>query len=157
MDRIVIPLKASALGIPSWQYLLYAVLLSAFVRAVLTLFRCFRLVHEDNSGSGTFKRYFVRLYLGLSPKGFKLNMSEEQKERVRGDYLEPLVLGALELATFPFLFAAELYAYVGAWISLKLVAQYKHWAEDRGSFNVFLIGNPLVLVLAFTCLQGYVR
>ena len=153
MEPTVIPLRASALTIPVWQYLLCAMLLSAFVRAVITLFRCFRLVHEER---GSFITYFFRLFSGRSPKGFKPNMSEAEKEQVRGDYLAPFFLGMLELATFPFLFSAELYTYVGAWIGLKLVAQYKHWTDDRGSFNSFLVGNALVLVLAFAYLQGYV-
>lgn len=153
----MIPLKQSALAISPWSYFLYALLLSALVRAVITLFRSFRLVHEDGGGFTGFWCYFFRLFIGISPKGFVAQMSEEQKERARGDYLSPLVLGTLELAAFPFLFAAELYTYVGAWIGLKLVAQYKHWLDDRGSFNSFLVGNALVLLLAFTCLQGYVH
>jgi len=83
-------------------------------------------------------------------------LKEEEKERVRGDYGTAYVLGVLEVATYPFLFAAGLNAYVGAWIGLKVVVQYKHWTEDRGSFTAFLIGNALVMIFAFVFLQAYV-
>ncbi len=132
-------------------------LLSALVRFVLTFFKCYRLVHENGGGIGDFARYFVRVLVGLSHRGVDPKLNAEQKERVRGDYLTAYFLGVLELAAFPFLFAAELYAYVGAWIGLKVVAQYKHWADDRGLFAAFLVGNALVLILAFVCLQGYVH
>lgn len=153
---MAIPLKQSALAIPTWQYIAYALALSAVVRAVLISFRCYRLVHENDEGMRDFVCYFGRLFIGLSHAGVDKKLKPEEKERVRGDYLTAYVLGALELAAFPFLFAAELYAYVGAWIGLKVIAQYKHWTEDRGSFTGFLIGNALVLILAFECLQRYV-
>src|SRR5437773_2627592 len=153
---MAIPLKQSVLAIPTWQYIGYALLLSALVRTLLIFFRCFRLVHENEEGLREFWRYFWRLFLGLSHGGVAKTLKPEEKERVRGDYLTAYALGALELAAFPFLFAAELYAYVGAWIGLKVIAQYKHWTKDRGSFTGFLVGNALVLILAFECLQRYV-
>jgi hypothetical protein len=137
----MIPLKRAALGIPSWQYVLYALLLSALVRVVLTFFKCYRLTHENAEGSRSFVRYFLRAFVGLSHAGVNRRLDPEEKERVRGDCLTAYVLGVLELAIFPFLFAAELHAYVGAWIGLKVVAQYKHWADDRGLFTAFLVGN----------------
>jgi hypothetical protein len=100
--------------------------------------------------------YFLRLFVGLGHKVIDPKLEDEKKERIRGDYLTAWALGFLELATFPFLFAAGLDAYVGAWMGLRVVAQYKHWTEDRGSFTAFLIGNALVILLAFAYLQGYV-
>src|SRR5687767_1455410 len=132
---MAISLKQSALAIPAWQYVAYALVLSALVRALLIFFRCFRLVHENDEGLGDFWRYFWRLFLGLSHSGVAKKLKPEEKERVRGDYLTAYALGALELMAFPFLFAAEHYAYVGAWIGLKVIAQYKYWTEDRGSFT----------------------
>lgn len=152
----MISLKQSALSVPSWQYVAYAMLLSAAIRFVLIFFRCFRLLHENGGGLHEFARYFARTFVGLSHSGVDKTLSPEDKERIRGDYLTAYALGVIELATFPFLFAAELYAYVGAWIGLKVVAQYKHWADDRGTFTGFLVGNGLVLILAFVCLQTYI-
>src|SRR3954452_23237568 len=153
---MAIPLKESVLAIPPWQYVAYAFLLSAVVRALLVFFRAFRVVHESDEGVSEFVRYFWRLFVGLSHRGVDKKLKPEQKERARGDYLTAYVLGATELTAFPFLFAAELYAYVGAWIGLKVVAQYKHWTEDRGTFTGFLVGNALVLIFAFVCLQQYI-
>ena len=131
-------------------------LLSASIRVLLTFFRGFQLVHENDEGIREFIRYFARIFLGLSHSGVDKKLKPEEKERARGDYLTAYVLGVIELAAFPFLFAAELYVYVGAWIGLKVVAQYKHWTEDRGSFTGFLVGNALVLILSFECLQKYI-
>lgn len=152
-----IPLNDSALKILWWKYWALAMVFSFAIRTVLTAFRSYRLIVENGGGAHAFCCYFFRTLAGLGHKEFDPKMEDEdKKERIRGDYLTAYILGVLELATFPFLFAAGLYEYVGAWIGLKVVAQYKHWTEDRGSFTAFLIGNALVLIFAFTCLQGYV-
>jgi len=84
------------------------------------------------------------------------HLPDKEKERNRGDYVAPFVIGFLELLTFPILFAAGFHVYVGAWISLKLFAQYKHWADDRNTFNAFLLGNGLILVFAFVFMQEHI-
>lgn len=153
----MIPLKEIALHLPWWQYWALALLLSALVRIVLTLFRTFRHAHEGGSHATSFWCYFALTFAGLGDKvNFSQLKTQEDKERVRGDYGTAYVLGVLELVAYPFLFAAGFNAYVGAWIGLKVVVQYKHWTEDRGSFTAFLIGNALVLIFAFMILQGYV-
>jgi len=151
------PLNQAVLGLPWWKYWALALLLSAVVRIVLTLFRVFRHAHESGSSATSVWCYFARTLIGLGKEvDFSTLKTEEEKERVRGDYGTAYVLGVLELVAYPFLFAAGLNAYVGAWIGLKVVVQYKHWTEDRGSFTAFLIGNALVLMFAFVILQGYV-
>ena len=37
-------------------------------------------------------------------------------------------------------------------MTLKTVAQWKRWEDHRSVFNRFLIGNALVVALAFLCL-----
>lgn len=154
MESPLLQLRTIAWSISPWCYVLYAALFSAVVRLVLTTFRCYRL--WDESGNfGRTTRQFGRLLIGRGLLELR-GIDEKTKEAKRGDYLAPYVLGLLELLAFPVLFEAGLYVYVGAWISLKLVAQYKHWADDRNTFNAFLLGNALVLVFAFVFLQSYV-
>lgn len=152
----MIPLKDSALDISWWRYLLFAMALSVVIRAILTFFKCYRIVYEDGGGVRAFMRYFVRILCGVGHKDITSETCRDDQEKIRGDYGMSYVLGVLELTAFPFLFSAGLYAYVGAWIGLKVVAQYKIWTKDRGSFTQFLIGNALVLILAFACLRGHV-
>jgi hypothetical protein len=61
------------------------------------------------------------------------------------DYWLNTVLGLLELVAFPILMAAGAWVPVGAWITLKTVAQWDVWKKNRTTFNRFLIGNALVL------------
>lgn len=155
MEPTVLQLNAIGWSTSPWCYVAYAALLSALVRVVLTLFRCYRFWDECRSTPATLLRLFGRLMIGRGFADLK-DLDDKDKERNRGDYLAPFIIGFLELLTFPILFAAGLHVYAGAWISLKLVAQYKHWADDRNTFNAFLLGNALILVLAFIFLQGHV-
>jgi hypothetical protein len=155
MEPTVLQLKAIAWSISPWCYVAYAALLSAVVRLVLTLFRCYRFWDEHRSSFRTLLGLFGRLMVGRGLVELK-DLNDKEKERNRGDYVAPFVIGFLELLTFPILLAAGLHIYVGAWISLKLVAQYKHWADDRNTFNAFLLGNGLIVVFAFVFLQQYV-
>jgi len=52
------------------------------------------------------------------------------------------------LAIYPPLIAHMDLAPIGAWITLKTVAQWGEWKTDRGTFNRFLLGNALVITAA---------
>ena len=155
MELAVLQLKAIVWLASPWCYVAYAALLSAVVRIILTLFRCYRFWDEHRCRLSVLLGLFARLVAGRGLVELKA-LGDKDKERNRGDYLAPFVIGFLELLAFPILFAAGLHVYVGAWISLKLVAQYKHWADNRNTFNAFLLGNALILVFAFIFLQGHV-
>jgi hypothetical protein len=155
METGMSDISAVVWAIPPWYYLLDAICLSGFVRVVLTLFRCYRHVQEGIEGDPPFMHCFGRLLIGKPAVDLR-SVSEKDRERCRGDYLAPFFLGFLELFMFPILFAAGLQLYVGAWIGLKLVAQYKHWADDRNAFNAFLVGNALVLTISAMFLQRFV-
>jgi hypothetical protein len=155
METTALQLKAIVWSISPWCYVAYAALLSAGVRLILTLFRCYRFWDEHRCAFRVLVNLFFRLMAGRGLVELK-GLDAKDIERNRGDYLAPFVIGFLELLAYPLLFAGGLHVYVGAWISLKLVAQYKHWADDRNTFNAFLLGNGLILVFAFVFLQGYV-
>lgn len=61
----------------------------------------------------------------------------------------PLVIGALELITYPVLMRSGAWFIIGAWIGFKTVANYEDWKTRRDIFNVFLIGNALVVIASY--------
>lgn len=138
-------------------YLLLVAGYSFAVRALIILIRVWRYyVEHHGQGAREFSNFYRRALFGLGCEPFKASGEHAKDERARGDYLTAWILGLLELAAYPYLFAADKYEYVGAWIGFKVVAQYKTWSEDRGTFTVFLIGNALVLIIAFKVLRSYV-
>jgi hypothetical protein len=72
------------------------------------------------------------------------------------DYWYNFILGLFELAAYPILIALEAWPVIGAWISLKTIAQWSVWTSDRTVFNLFLIGNLLVLAVAYFFLRHFV-
>jgi hypothetical protein len=73
------------------------------------------------------------------------------------DYLHPFVLGLLELSAYPVLMTAGAWNVIGAWYGLKTLSQWQQWKSSRASFNRFLIGNALVLMVGFwLAWMGYV-
>ena len=53
-------------------------------------------------------------------------------------------LGICERASYTAAFLLGVPAWVGVWLALKVAAKWKRWqGEERGTYNVFLIGNLL--------------
>jgi hypothetical protein len=73
------------------------------------------------------------------------------------DYWHPFIIGTLELLVFPYLMLTENWNYIGAWLALKTVSQWKSWTERRHVFNRFLIGNLLVIGISYAWLLGLLR
>jgi len=44
----------------------------------------------------------------------------------------------------------EAWPVIGAWLGFKTVAKWRKWTEGRAEYNLFLIGNALVLFAAYT-------
>lgn len=129
------------------HFLLLAAGLATAVRLVLVALQTYATAHTHRSCKvlPTARRLFI---------GLPAEVPENQH---RGDYLTPWVLGFLELVAFPPLMATGHWSYVGAWIAFKTAAQYKHWSDDRFIFNRFLIGNALIVILAYWFLVGLVQ
>ena len=141
-----------------WCYVGYVLAVAVAVRIVLSLLRAFKYANEDKHANEDGRPHFGKLYW-LTLKGFhppvrvKTSEGEEKVRDVRSDHLSAFVLGLLELATYPVLIAINQWPLIGAWITLKTLAQWSEWQRDRGVFNLFLIGtvvNVLVAALALT-------
>jgi hypothetical protein len=72
------------------------------------------------------------------------------------DYWFTLFLGLIELMSFPVLMKMGAWNVIGAWIGSKTVAQWKRWTENRVSFNGYLIGNAVCILLSLLVLVKYV-
>jgi hypothetical protein len=99
---------------------------------------------EDEDGK---EDEFVKLDGGFLKLWSQDVLSASASARVR-DYFQNFFIGLFELAIYPPLIAHMDLAPIGAWITLKTVAQWGEWKTDRGTFNRFLIGNALVITAA---------
>jgi len=133
-------------SITIWTYVLAAVAASLAIRFLTSLLRAWRAKVEDDA---PFWRALGRLYVGLGPRPLPASSNPDERKRLRGDYFGTGILGALELLAYPVLLKAGMYAYVGAWIGLKALAQYETWKADREAFRLFLIANALAVILSF--------
>lgn len=73
------------------------------------------------------------------------------------DFLQTYVLGVLELCIYPVFLIIGKPEFVGAWIGLKVVPQWKFWTEHRHIYNRFLILNALVAVIAYVLAELFLR
>lgn len=58
----------------------------------------------------------------------------------------PLVLGIIELITYPFLISENKLAAIGIWISFKSAVQIVSWTNKRHVFYAYLLGNIFSIV-----------
>src|SRR5512134_3247358 len=122
-----------------WSSLSYigAVVALAFVMRVASAFL------KATQLSSTFRVWSKRFRYA-----FRETFCSSSDPRV-SDYFHGFFVGLLQLLVFPVLIATGTQAYIGAWLGFKVVAQWKRWAEDRTSFNRFLILNALVLLFSY--------
>ena len=95
----------------------------------------------------TFLKIWARCVLGFGDRA---------RRDIRPDYLYSFFLGLLELGVYPVLMATSSGEAIGGWVTLKTVAQWKVWADDRTTFNLFLITNAAILLIAYLFLKPFV-
>jgi hypothetical protein len=136
---------------PAWQYLLYCVLVTLIVRAILCFFKALAIgsgEHLDGSertseNETMFLRRFWMAFSGFS--GHK---------NVR-DYWLPAIIGFCEAASYPVLIILNQNVIIGGWLAIKTAGQWKVWQSSRTAFNRFLVGNLLVLAFSYFWLLSY--
>jgi hypothetical protein len=77
--------------------------------------------------------------------------SEGIKEKVKPRTWQGMILGVIERILFLLSLISGQVQFIGLWLGLKTVSQYKRWSENeigRATFNIFLIGNGLSLLYA---------
>jgi hypothetical protein len=109
-------------------YVIASVSFALFVRLILAI-----LKGTEHDIDGSFRKDFFGAMTGFSgPPTSK-------------DYLYPFYLGCFEFLAFPVFIHTSNWALIGAWITLKVAPQWKHWGEHRPAFNRFLLGTAFVL------------
>jgi hypothetical protein len=125
-----------------WRYLFWVVGGSLFIRAVLARLWSFEAYWKDSTPrEEKFLAKCWRRFKGVSKAKFVVEGTP--------DFWHPFALGLLELAAFPIAVAVGAWPGVAAWFTLKTVAQWDAWKQNRHMFNRFLIGNLLLVILAW--------
>ena len=122
-----------------WHFAVAILLFGLLVRLLMALLRGTKQAHEIDGGLRTFWKMVWFSIRGYQPK--ESNRSS--------DYWYTYILGCMELSAYPVLIGMNGWLVIGAWIGLKTLAQWSVWKEDRSIFNLFLIGNLLVLGIAY--------
>lgn len=65
------------------------------------------------------------------------------------DLLFPTILGTFELFVYPILMQVDAWRFIGAWLIFKTLPHWGQWEKNRSTYNRFLIGNALTLILSF--------
>ena len=91
-----------------------------------------------------FRKSFLCSFTGFFPRDF----FPGEVEHKRSEYGFVFLLGTLELLVYPILITTGAWLVIGAWISLKSLAQWNVWTTQRAIFNLFLIGNALNVILS---------
>jgi len=59
-------------------------------------------------------------------------------------------VGVVERLLYTTSFLVNQPGFVAVWLALKVASQWKRWeGEDRATYNVFLIGNGLSMIMAY--------
>lgn len=123
-----------ALKLPSSPicYLLLAVVVSLFVRCLLSAFQAMEGPIRN------FGKAFWITFRGYDTQKFD-----------RDDYWTSFVLGFLEASVYPVLLTLNKPEYIGGWLVLKTIPQWRLWTKHRIFYNHFLIGNAVVVISSF--------
>jgi hypothetical protein len=62
------------------------------------------------------------------------------------DYWLTVLLGTIELFTYPVLMKLDKWPYIGAWIGIKTASTWGPWRKSRTAYTRFLIGNLMVII-----------
>jgi hypothetical protein len=132
------------------EYFLVGLGLQVGIRIFMSAISALAETHRSQRrvSAPRFLIYFSRCFWGWHPK---------DKEGHKSDYCLPFVLGLLELYSYPVLMATGAWTVIGAWIGLKSVAQWSRWSTDRITFDRYLIGNALVVLLSLLVMVPYVK
>ena len=132
-------------------YFIAALVVALVVRAAMCALRTFERSNPPLHGLSIDDHLSCNF---CRERGFAWNFVRDfggycHPDKAARDYWHPAILGFLELLAYPIFITNHRIAYIGAWLTLKTVAQWSEWAKNRGSFNRFLIGNALVIGGAF--------
>jgi hypothetical protein len=134
------------------RYLLLALVCALAIRVVLSLLKSLEAAARLD-GERFWRALPGHFWMTFNGVGY----SETPDAKMDGnDYLAPLVLGFLELLAYPCLMVASDGSSIGWWLAFKTIVQWRRWSRSHTTFNRFLVGNALVLLLAYVVLSPHV-
>jgi hypothetical protein len=107
------------------------------------------------AGWKTFGLYLWGFRFGDLPKGEK-GKDDEEGFGGSNDFLQPVILGLLELLVYPILMGNNLPVYIGAWLGFKVVPRLGSWEKSRNTYQRFLIGNALVILASYLLMRAFI-
>lgn len=133
-------------------YIATAFLSAVVVRVILTILWTFE---KQRSQQVLLPEYYAnRSAMGIFCRRFWVQQPQFGEE---SDFGIPFVLGFLELLVAPVLISTGGWVPIGGWLTLKTVAQWEVWKSNRHTFNRFLIGNLLLLIVAYFTARCFIR
>jgi hypothetical protein len=128
-------------------YVCSAVGMALGVRFILALLKA----SARGKGVGFWREFWIAMH------GFAESPTQQKATQHEKDYWFPFYLGCIELLSYPVFIFTSNWLIIGAWITLKVAPQWKHWSEHRVAFNRFLIGTALVLAGSYVLAWIFVR
>lgn len=127
--------------IPIPYYLIWCVVATIIVRAVLCLFRAWAMgtgeyLDKEDKTPISERSYIKRYFQAFS--GFTGH------KNIR-DYWLPAIIGFSEVASYSVLIFLNQTVIIGGWLALKTAGNWKVWERSRTAFHRFLLGNLLIL------------
>jgi hypothetical protein len=140
MENLVHGWHVAQLG---W-YVGLAVVFELMIRAVIASFNGLKLKDDTHTWRAVFRRSFLGMQLPTPAS------------ELRPDFWTAALIGLIELISYPILMACNAWAIIGAWLAFKTVPAWREPGEDRFYFNLYLVGNGLVIITAFFVLLRFV-
>ena len=132
-------------------YLLRCVICACIVRIVLCFFKAWSISRQGESirpgriGEHAWWYWFLQALRGFGAPDYV------------DDYFLPMVIGFMELCSYPVLLRLNHISVIGGWLVIKTAGQWRVWTRSRTSFNRYLVGNLLNLGLSFFWLSRFVK
>lgn len=131
----------------NFRYFITLLIFSLLIRAFLASLRALKR-------NGEIREPFLECAWGIF-LGFPMGQTDEDIKKA--DHWCNYILGLIELSGYSILMAANEWKIIGAWLGFKTLAQWNVWKDDRTTFNRFLIGNAIVVIVAFIFLAPLVK
>jgi len=142
-DKGAMSMHGWTLTIHPAKYILYCITVSLLVRVVLGVFKVGPVRKDhDNLKKVRFLPLWWRIVHGF--------------DKEVPDYQLAALIGVAEAAAYPVIIALQKPEIIGAWIAIKTAGGWEGWQKSRPQFDRFLVGNLLVLAVAYFWLGRFI-
>ena len=129
------------------NWCLYIITTLLVVIAIRLILSTLKYLTEKSRHPSENLRYW-KIFRGFGVDNNNNNGGNDERRAV-DDYFLPAILGGLELIVYPILLASGVPEYIGLWLGLKVAPIFGSWTSHRETYQRFLIGNALNLILSY--------